>query len=121
MNFTTHGSIFSVRSAALLLTLFLGANAFAGDPAPSETIKFQDLNVDSAAGVAALYQRIHTAAQRVCDVDGDRSLARQQQAKLCANEAEAVAVTRVNSPALTGYFQMKTGRQVAVYAANRAD
>ncbi len=124
MNVATHNINFAARSAALFLTCILvGSHAFAGEPdsVPSETVKYQDLNVDSAAGVTALYQRIHSAAKRVCDVDGDRNLARQQQAQTCASKAEAGAVALVNSPALSAYYQVKTGRQVAVFASNRAD
>ncbi len=122
---TTHGTAFAARSIALMLTCVLaGANAFAGQPddqVPTETVKFQDLNVDSPAGVAMLFQRIHSAAKRVCNVDGDRDLARAQQATTCASEAEARAVALVNSPPLTAYYQKKTGRQVAVFAANHTD
>jgi UrcA family protein len=124
MNVTTHNANLAARSAALFLTCMLvGTHAFAGEPDPvsSETVKYQDLNVDSPAGVTALYQRIHSAAKRVCDVGGDRNLASQQEAQTCASKAEAGAVAHVNSPALTAYYQMKTGRQVAVFAANRAE
>jgi UrcA family protein len=38
----------------------------------SETVKFQDLNVGTPAGVEALYGRIHSAAVRVCSPSGGR-------------------------------------------------
>jgi UrcA family protein len=123
MDITTHSN-FAARSAALLLTCILvGTHAFAGnsDPVSSETVKYQDLNIDSLAGVTALYQRIHSAAKRVCDVDRDRNLAMQEKAQTCTSKAEAGAVALVNSPSLTTYYQMKTARQIAVFAANRAD
>lgn len=44
----------------------MAATALADDGVRTETVKFQDLNTDTAAGVQALYGRIHSAAQRVC-------------------------------------------------------
>jgi len=122
---TTHGAAFAARSIALTLTCVLAAaNSFAGQPddqVPAKIVKFQDLNVDSPAGVAALFQRIHSAAKLVCNVDRDRSLAAAQRAKTCASEAEARAVALVNLPPLTAYYQKKIGRPAAVLAANHAE
>jgi UrcA family protein len=94
-----------------------------GEPNPvsSKTVTYEDLNVGSSAGVTALYQRIHSAAKQVCEVDGDRNLATRHEAHTCQSKAEAEAVALVNSPALTSYYLTKTGRPVAVFAANRTD
>ena len=120
----TDNMIFSAFSAAVLITcLFVVTNAFAGKPGddiPNETVKFQDLNVSSPAGVAELYQRIHAAARRVCRVGEGRDLEMAQRAKTCANEAEARAVTQVGSAGLTAYYQMKTGRQAVTLTASVA-
>ena len=123
-NTRTDSLIFSAFSAAVLITcLFVVTSAFAGEPGdqiPNETVKFQDLNVSSPAGVAALYQRIHAAARRVCKVGEGRDLEMAQRAKTCANEAEARAVTQVDSAGLTAYYQMKTGRQAVALTAGLA-
>jgi UrcA family protein len=123
-NTRTDSLIFSAFSAAVLITcLFVVTSAFAGEPGdqiPNETVKFQDLNVSSPAGVAALYQRIHAAARRVCKVGEGRDLEMAQRAKTCANEAEARAVTQVDSAGLTSYYQMKTGRQAVTLTAGLA-
>jgi UrcA family protein len=114
-------TIMKITTHLMLIGILVGANAFAGQPddqVQKETVKFQELNVDTPAGVTALYQRIHSAARRVCNVGEDRNLGMQQQAKTCASEAEAGAIARVNSPALTAYYRIKTGKQVAVLAAN---
>ncbi len=44
------------------------------EPLPSERVSFADLNLNSAAGQAALKRRIRGAAERVCNFTGDRSL-----------------------------------------------
>jgi UrcA family protein len=124
-NIATHGTPFAARSAAVLLSCMLvGANALAGqadDQAQMETVKFQELNVGANAGVAALYQRIHSAAVHVCNAGDIRDLANVADARNCVVEAEARAVAQVNLPALTAYCRIKTGQPVAVLAANRTD
>jgi UrcA family protein len=109
-NTKINSTIFAAGSAAvmsLICTLVI-ASAFV----PKETVNFQDLNIDSPAGVAALYQRLHVAAQHVCFGDWDKDPIKMQRAEDCANEAEARAVSRVNVAALTAYYQLNTGRQV---------
>ena len=66
----------SVAGAAAMLTgcVFVVSSAFAGESdaqVRTQDIKFQDLNLDTTAGVEALYQRIHSAAERVCAVSGE--------------------------------------------------
>ena len=58
---------FITYCAAILLTSLLAvSNALADEQLRTETVKFQDLNVQTPAGVEALYRRIHSAALRVC-------------------------------------------------------
>jgi len=104
----------SVAGAAgvLLACVFAVSSALAAEPdgeVRMEDVKFQDLNLDKAAGVDALYKRIHAAAQRVCAVSGPVDLgafANRATAK-CTKDAEARAIKEINLPALT------------VFAANR--
>jgi UrcA family protein len=101
--------------------MFVAASAFGAVPGevPSETVKFQDLNVASPAGVAALYGRIHRAAQHVCPVP-DRQLANVQRANTCVAQAEARAVAQLDIAALTAYVQTKNGRRPAALTAGLA-
>jgi UrcA family protein len=53
----------------LLTCAFAASGAFASEPdgqVRTEGIKYEDLNLSTTAGVGVLYQRIHSAAQRVC-------------------------------------------------------
>lgn len=124
MNSKTEGTIFVAFSAAIVLTCFFAvATTFAAEPAdqaPQEIVKYSDLNVGNPAGAAVLYQRIHAAAQRVCKVGEDRDLATAQKSKICANEAEARAVSQVNFSALSAYYQMKTGHPAPKLTASLA-
>jgi UrcA family protein len=73
----------------------------------TEDIKFQDLNLETMAGVEALYQRIHSAAQRVCVDSGEPKLVAAPESEKCTKGAAARAIKEINLPALT------------VFAANR--
>ena len=109
-------------SAACFLTVLacaLFSSAFADEPVRSETVKFQDVNVGSPAGIEVLYHRIHGAAQRVCSVSGEGDLARAISSVTCAREAEAGAIKEVNLPALTAYYKTKTGAGRETLAANQ--
>ena len=98
----------SVAGAAgvLLACVFVVSRAFAAEPdgeVRMEHVKFQDLNLDTAAGVDALYKRIHAAAQRVCAFPAQEylgSFAGRASTK-CTKDAEARAIEKINLPALT--------------------
>jgi UrcA family protein len=103
----TNSTILAACAAAgmSLMCLFGVASAFV----PKETVKFQDLNIDSPAGVAALYQRLHVAAEHVCYAQWDRDPVKVQRAETCANEEQARALSRLHVAGLTAYYQMNTG------------
>ena len=90
------------------------SSAQAGD-ARSETVKFGDLNLDSQAGVEALYGRIHAAARRVCEMPAGEQAAFSG----CMAKAERQAIGKVNNSSLTAFYQKKTGSQPLTITANR--
>lgn len=118
----TDSTLFAAFSAAVIIAcLFVVATAFAGeapDAVPKETVKFQDLNLGSPAGVARLYRRIHSAAQRVCHVGENPELGFSSRAKICSDEAESRAVSQVSDAALSAYYRMKAGSQAATLTAS---
>jgi UrcA family protein len=93
-------------AAMLLACVFLLSSALAAEPEGQvrrEDVKFQDLNLDTAAGVDALYKRIHAAAQRVCAVHAQEYLGSfsGRASANCTKDAEARAIKEINLPALT--------------------
>jgi UrcA family protein len=117
-NIKTTNTMFG--AAALCASMLIGASAFADNsinPVPAETVKFGELNLNSSAGVAALYARIHAAALRVC-TSGSRDLSRYREEKICVKDAEARAVKDVNVDGVTAYFEMKSGRKPTSFAFN---
>jgi UrcA family protein len=101
-------------TAMLLVCVWAVSTAFAGE---SQTVKFQDLNVNTPEGVQALYGRIHAAAWHVCSSTADPI--EQAGVRACARKAEAKAIETVNLPQLTAFYQMKTGDRTQPLSASR--
>jgi UrcA family protein len=100
----------------LLACVLVVSNAFADGQLRTETVNFQDLNVDTSAGLQTLYHRIHAAAKRVCASSGEWAQIREVR---CAGEAVAQTVEKLNLPPLTAYYQAKNGGRTEVFTANR--
>ena len=85
--------------AAMAAAMWVGVAQAA--EAPAQVVGFKDLNLNTEAGVQALYKRIHGAADQVCgNVDGrDLQIARAHKA--CVERAMADAVAAVNNQMLT--------------------
>jgi len=96
----------------------LNAVAFAsefGDAPVTRVVSFAELDLTHSAGVTALYARIRSAAREVCKPKfDDRALEHVVSTRLCVEDATARAIADVNLPALTSYYQMKTGRQITI-------
>jgi len=101
-----HSKSVAGAAAMLLACVFSVSSAAAAAPdgqVRMEDINFQDLNLTTTAGVDALYQRIHAAAQRVCTVSGQAELGAASASAKCTKDAEARAVEKINLPALTAF------------------
>ena len=91
----------STRSGLVLSTaLLLGSAAALAAPTPvgeiaTKTVKFADLDISTAAGAEALYERIVRAASVVCR-DAGLSLVVK-----CQKQAISDAVSGVGSPLLS--------------------
>jgi UrcA family protein len=101
---TVSRAVLAYSTAMWLASVLVAPNAFAEDQVRAETVKFADLNVNTPAGVKALYGRIHAAAFRVC-YEPEELI----RAKACITKAEGEAVKKLNLPLLTAYYQSKTG------------
>lgn len=91
------------------------------DVAPQITVHYEDLNLNRAAGVQALYRRIQAAADTVCGVSGSSNVDFAQRLdssrrRACAAQALADAVRSVDVAALTvlqaAKLQRLRGRRV---------
>jgi UrcA family protein len=101
----------NLRLFALLVipTLLIAESGMAvarGDEAPSVTVRYHDLNLDSQKGVADLYERIHAAAVVVCkSAEGPQLVNRVfwSEWNACINHAVANAVHTVHNERLSAY------------------
>ncbi len=72
--------------------------------APSVTVRYADLNLNTPDGVETLHARLRTAARAVCDVREGRSLAETIEARSCYRRALAAANDSVKSlPSLAAH------------------
>jgi len=122
MNMTSQ-IVARLAGIALIASAFAVPKVFAADPNDSvrtATVHFEDLSVDSQAGAATLYQRIHHAAQQVCGQPGadNRNLQALKMQETCIARAESRAVADVHSNALSAYYQKTHGISYALTAAN---
>jgi UrcA family protein len=114
---TINRAFLAHSTAMLLACVLVGSNALADEQVRSETVKFQDLNVGTPAGVEAIYRRIHSAAARVCSPPG--GWVHQLGAAACTKDAEARAIEKVNLPSLTAFYRAKTGDRRETITAKR--
>jgi len=111
---TINRSVLGYTVAMWLACVLVTLNAHAGD-VRTETVKFSDLNLGTPSGVEALYGRIHAAARRVCSQPaGEWATPRS-----CMTKAESEAISQVNIPLLTAFYNNKTGTQPQTIIASR--
>jgi UrcA family protein len=82
-----------------------------GYEAVMRTVNFADLDLTNTRGVATLYQRIKTAAGKVCESNDSRPYGTLlRQVRRCEKEAITQAVEDVNSSELTTFHLSATGQ-----------
>jgi len=93
--------VVALLAAATLIEVARADEVQVDAAVPVKTVAYKDLNLNTKAGVQALYKRIHGAADQVCgNVDGrDLQIARAHKA--CVERATADAVAAVNNQMLT--------------------
>jgi UrcA family protein len=75
--------------------------AEAAAPMKSVTVDYADLNLNTPAGVDALYARLRAASRALCDVGQRRALGEVMASRSCFREVLAAAVGNANVPMLT--------------------
>ena len=96
--------------AAIAVTLLgpaaVGAHAGTVN-VPTVTVKYADLNLDTQAGAAALYNRIRYAAVQVCGNADPARLDQVAAARPCVQRAIAASVNTIQKPKLTREYQVR--------------
>ncbi len=99
---TAHSLTALTASALAAFAAAAGATdrpATVGD-APSMTVRYADLNLQSPEGVATLYRRLAAAADQVCPTRYTRDLHAQALSQQCQHAAIERAVRTIDSPML---------------------
>jgi UrcA family protein len=112
MNTTTLKISKSVVLAAVAAMGLAASGAYAdamANDVPVRTVRYADLNLNTDAGAAILFKRIHNAAEQVCGDAGSRRLGEAAAAKACIDKAMLQTVKAVNSPKLTNEYNASTG------------
>ncbi len=101
-----------ISAATVALSLLTSQFSMASEAVTkSITVSYADLNLASAAGANALYQRIRGAAHKVCTLDNESPYEVQGLAKRkCIVGAIDQAIMKVNSPVLVAMYKAKSGR-----------
>lgn len=99
------------RALAVLSACVLGALGAPSSDVHADTpeggsksvrVSYSDLDLETSAGVERLYERIATAARRVCQQQGARlSIATQRRFTKCVDASMSSAARTVGNPTLT--------------------
>ena len=76
------------------------AHADAAFDAPTRTVHYADLDINTQAGAAALYNRIRSAAEQVCGNVDSRRLDEAAAAKACVDHAVSASLSSVKQISL---------------------
>ena len=94
--------------SAPLTARALTISAPQNDGVPSRVVRFADLDLQSREGIRALYSRIRTAAQEVCEPVYFRVAESNSSKRRCQERAIEQAVTAVRSESLTAFHVLLT-------------
>lgn len=72
---------------------------------PTKTVRYAELNLNTADGARALFRRIKFAAAEVCEPLDGRALAQHVIWQKCYERALADAVSQVNQPRVTALYR----------------
>jgi UrcA family protein len=100
----------NLLGAAVSMLSLACAAAYADTPprigSPLELVRFNDLNLDQPRDVARLFNRVSSAADKVC---GSRSFAghynKLADYEICYKDTVASTVAHIDRPSVTAYFQ----------------
>ena len=94
-----------IKLLPVVAALALGGIASASIPKdlPSVVVKYNDLSLNSRAGVANLHARIRAAAAQVCSPLNSRVLGLREEYERCVTDAVAESVAAVGNQNLRQY------------------
>jgi UrcA family protein len=104
----------AVAAAGLLTSGSFSVSAQGAERAPevpSVTVPYADLNLNTPAGMEALYARLRAAAREVCHVREGRPLVEAIESRTCYRQALDAAIDRAKSLSLNARRRAERGRE----------
>jgi len=101
------------KFALAIVGVVASVASFAATPgvdAPSVSVRYDDLNLSTTAGVDTLYRRISAAARDVCPDIYSRDTHIVLAAQRCQSAAISKAVSQVNNPSLAMLHSVRPPR-----------
>lgn len=102
---------------ALSCGIATAGTAVMGEETQGMIVRYEDLNLASPQGAAALYHRIVSAAHQVCELPDGGSLSSRSRERNCFHKALTDAVTKVGQPQLTAVYNQQNRQSVPVTLA----
>ena len=93
--------VVGLLAAATLIEVARADEVRVGATVPVQAVAYEDLNLNTKAGVQALYKRIHGAAEQVCGNFNGRDVRVTRAHEACVERATADLVAGVNNQMLT--------------------
>lgn len=112
----TSKTTFLAALAAAATAATMSFPAYAAEVGKTAEVRYDDLNLVSAAGAKALTVRVERAAKRVCAVNGDRSLDMAVKARACTRIAIAKAMPQVELALANAGTQLAENSRVSIAA-----
>jgi UrcA family protein len=108
------GALSALAVGAFVATATLPAAADGILVSESIEVRYGDLDLDTAAGIAELYARLKNAAERVCGTGyKPQVLFLAHSWRTCVKAALEQGIAAVDRPALTAYHATQSGPRVA--------
>jgi UrcA family protein len=102
-----------IAASVAVLACAAGASGACADEVSqprTKVVGYSDLNLDSASGASAFYQRIRAAARDVCSSYDGRDAKENALRQHCFDSAVAGSVSQVNRATVTAIHHQSVGR-----------
>ncbi len=108
--FTTLAAVGALATAALPGSPAIASAAQPAAAAPQTVVYYSLRDLATDRGTRALYERIVSAARRVCPGNDSRDLADFADSRQCQRQAVARAIHQIGSPRLAALHMQATSR-----------
>jgi UrcA family protein len=114
MNFNVNNTASAIAALLCVALPGMAVRAVAAETPPVARVHYTAADLATPTAIAGLYDRLNTAAHRVCGSVDVRDLARYQEWHSCVAQALSAGVRQIRNTELRAYHQLRTGAPVEV-------